>query len=201
MRIREEYRETTVIQKSRFIACLKSVRTEEEARAYIAEIGKEFSDATHVCTAFSLKDGTRRSSDNGEPSGTAGIPMLEAIIHSEVDDLCACVVRYFGGIKLGTGGLVRAYSGAVSSAITNAPKVIDVEMKRYRITYPYDMSGTLEGWLRKYTEIEDLIYSEEVTAMVLTDRDDIPETVKNLSRGSVEAVYIDTVLKEQSVEQ
>ena len=118
MRILEEYREETVINKSRFIASVKCTRTEEEAREYIEQIRKEYPDASHVCTAYMLGENNmiQRSSDNKEPSGTAGIPMLESIRKSGMSDVCACVVRYFGGVKLGAGGLIRAYSGAVADA-------------------------------------------------------------------------------------
>ncbi|MDO5109801.1 MAG: YigZ family protein, partial [Erysipelotrichaceae bacterium] len=128
MRLLEEFREETVINKSRFIACVERCETEEEARTYIESIRKEFPDATHVCTAYvcGKNNMIQRSSDNKEPSGTAGIPMLESIKKSGLSDVCACVVRYFGGIKLGTGSLIRAYSGAVADALAHALKTEDV---------------------------------------------------------------------------
>ena len=100
MRILEEYREEIVISKSRFICCMNRAKSEDEARAYIEQIRKEFPDSTHVCHAYVLGENKiiQRSSDNGEPSGTAGIPMLEAINHADIYDIVACVVRYFGGI-------------------------------------------------------------------------------------------------------
>ncbi|MBR3310198.1 MAG: YigZ family protein [Solobacterium sp.] len=201
MRLKEEYRENTEIQKSKFIACLCPCRSEEEARMYIDIIRKEFSDATHVCTAYAIGENRqiRRSNDNGEPSGTAGIPMLEAILHTEVTDICACVVRYFGGIKLGASGLIRAYAGSVSSALSHARKVEDVPLQHYTVTYPYDMSGTLEGWLRKNTEIMDIAYDEAVTCQFLTDKEGIKEKIQDLSKGKILPVYIDTILREREI--
>jgi uncharacterized YigZ family protein len=201
MRLKDEYREETVINKSRFIACVKRTDTEEQARSYIEQIRKEYPDATHVCTAFMLgeNNSVQRSSDDREPSGTAGVPMLESIRKSGLSDVTACVVRYFGGDKLGAGGLIRAYSGAVSDALSHSLKTEEISVRKFRIRYPYDLSGTLEGWLRRNTEIQNLEYDDCVTAWVLSEREDIEETVRNISRGTVEAEYISTVRKEKDI--
>ncbi len=202
MRLKEEYREETVINRSRFIACVERCETEEEARAYIESIRKEFPDATHVCTAYVCGENNmiQRSSDNKEPSGTAGVPMLESIRKSGIRDVTACVVRYFGGVKLGAGGLIRAYSGAVADALAHAVKTEDVLYDEWRVTYPYDLSGTLENWLRRNTEIIDQEYDEQVTCIIQTDRKDIPETVRDLSRGTVEPSFRRTVTRERVIE-
>lgn len=202
MRLFEEFREETVINKSRFIACVERCETEEEARAYIESIRKEFPDATHVCTAYvcGKNNMIQRSSDNKEPSGTAGVPMLESIKKSGLSDVCACVVRYFGGIKLGTGGLIRAYSGAVADALAHAIKTEDVLYDEWKIIYPYELTGTLENWLRRNTEIVSQEYGEKVTCLIQTERKDIPETVRDLSKGSVEPEYIREVIKEKLIE-
>lgn len=203
MRLLEEFREETVINKSRFIACVERCKTEEEARAYIESIRKEFPDATHVCTAYvcGKNNMIQRSSDNKEPSGTAGIPMLESIKKSGLSDVCACVVRYFGGIKLGTGGLIRAYSGAVADALAHALKTEDVLYDEWKIIYPYELTGTLENWLRRNTEIVSQEYGEKVTCIIQTERKDIPETVRDISKGSVEPEYIREVIKEKLIEE
>ena len=203
MRLLEEFREETVINKSRFIACVERCETEEEARAYIESIRKEFPDATHVCTAYvcGKNNMIQRSSDNKEPSGTAGVPMLESIKKSGLSDVCACVVRYFGGIKLGTGGLIRAYSGAVTDALAHALKTEDVLYDEWKIIYPYELTGTLENWLRRNTEIVSQEYGEKVTCIIQTERKDIPETVRDISKGSVEPEYIREVIKEKLIEE
>jgi uncharacterized YigZ family protein len=203
MRLLEEFREETVINKSRFIACVERCETEEEARTYIESIRKEFPDATHVCTAYvcGKNNMIQRSSDNKEPSGTAGIPMLESIKKSGLSDVCACVVRYFGGIKLGTGGLIRAYSGAVADALAHALKTEDVLYDEWKIIYPYELTGTLENWLRRNTEIVSQEYGEKVTCIIQTERKDIPETVRDISKGSVEPEYIREVIKEKLIEE
>lgn len=201
MRLEKEYREETVINRSRFIACVNRAVSEEEARAYIETIRKEYPDATHVCTAYMLGENNmiQRSSDNKEPSGTAGVPMLESIRKSGLSDVVACVVRYFGGVKLGAGGLIRAYSGSVASALANAPKTESVPMDIWQVTYPYDMSGTLENWLRRNTEIRDLSYDSAVTCTFASEKKDIPENIRNLSKGAVEAVFLETVYIEKKV--
>ncbi len=115
-----------VIEKSKFIATSRHVCGEEEAKAFIAEIKKTYYDATHNCYAYIADNlgNFLRFSDDGEPQGTAGMPMLEAIKNNDIYEICVVVTRYFGGIKLGAGGLVRAYSGAVAENLNAAKKVL-----------------------------------------------------------------------------
>ena len=109
-------------KKSRFIASVAPAKSEEEAQSFIEQIKKKYWDARHNCTAFTI--GSRhqltRCSDDGEPAGTAGRPMLDALLKEDIHDTCAVVTRYFGGTLLGTGGLVRAYSGALQEALKHA---------------------------------------------------------------------------------
>ncbi|MBQ9326952.1 MAG: YigZ family protein [Solobacterium sp.] len=200
MRLKEEVRSETLISKSRFIVCAAPVKTEDAARSYIAQIRREFPEATHVCTAYLLREkDTARSSDNGEPSGTAGIPILEAIRHSGLTDTCVCVVRYFGGVKLGTGGLSRAYGGCTLDTLQAAKKAEDIPVKVYSITYPYDLSGVLEGWVRRTYEVINLEYGEQVTCIFAGDDDSIPEQVRNLSKGKTEATFLREEFREWEV--
>ncbi|MBO7703820.1 MAG: YigZ family protein [Solobacterium sp.] len=201
MRLKQETRKETVINRSRFIVCASPCRTETEARDYIAAIRHEFPDSTHVCTAYILGESgeIQRSSDNGEPSGTAGIPILEAIRHAGLTDTCAAVVRYFGGIKLGTGGLARAYGGCTQELLGEAAKVEDVRMPVYSVTYPYELSGPLEGWIRRNCEILDLAYSEHVTCEFTGTEKEIPERIRDLSKGTCEAILIREDLREADV--
>ena len=203
MRLKEEFREETVINKSRFIACVMPCRTEEQARLYIDMIRADYPDASHVCTAYMLGENNsiQRSSDNKEPSGTAGVPMLESIRKSGLSDVCACVVRYFGGIKLGAGGLIRAYSGSVADALAHARKVEDVPFHVYEVRYPYDMSGSVESWLRRNTEILDIQYDEKVTCtcMALPEKN-VEDEIRNMSRGAVVPVFLREELEEADVD-
>ena len=113
--ISRDYRNEIVIEKSRFICSLKKVASEAEAQDFIKAIKKEFWDATHNCSAYIVDDLAQRSSDDGEPSGTAGIPMLEVLRKNKLVGTAAVVTRYFGGIKLGSGGLVRSFLYDVNS--------------------------------------------------------------------------------------
>ena len=111
-----------VIEKSRFICTLKKAATEEEAQDFIKETKKKYWDATHNCSAYIIGESVaaQRSNDDGEPSGTAGLPMLEVLRKNNLHNVAAVVTRYFGGIKLGAGGLVRAYTNSVATAIEEA---------------------------------------------------------------------------------
>lgn len=115
--ISSDYRNEIIIEKSRFICTLKKVDNEGDAHSFIKEIKKEFWDATHNCSAYLIDDLTQRSNDDGEPSGTAGLPMLEVLRKNSLCGVAVVVTRYFGGIKLGAGGLVRAYASSVAMAV------------------------------------------------------------------------------------
>ena len=151
------FRHEIDIKRSRFITVLRRVDNEEDARALVSELRREFHDAGHHCSAFVLgpdRD-VQRSSDDGEPSGTAGIPMLEALIRREtapgvtdLSDVSAVVVRYFGGILLGAGGLVRAYSDSVSTALELAPMVQRRRLRICAVRVAHAAAGRLENDLR-----------------------------------------------------
>lgn len=202
MHLKQEYRYEQIIKKSKFIACAKPIQNEEQARNYIEQIRKEYADATHVCTAYVCGENNmiQRSSDNKEPAGTAGVPMLEAILNSDIENVCVCVVRYFGGVKLGAGGLIRAYSSSASNVLKEADKVITVPFQQYSITYPYDLSGTLENWLRRNTMIKDFMYDEEVTCLFETDKVNIIEEIQNLTSGVITPTFIKIVFREKDIE-
>ena len=193
MRLKEEYREMTIINKSKFIACVFPCRNEEEARTYIEQIKKEYRDASHVCTAYMVGENNQiqRSSDNKEPAGTAGVPMLESIKKSGLDGVCACVVRYFGGVKLGAGGLIRAYSGSVSQALANAPKVEEKEASVYELIYPYELSKSLEGWLFRNTISPTFTYEENVRCeFTIEDDSSLSQQIQDLTKGSITPTFL-----------
>ena len=133
----KDFRQEIVIEKSRFICTLKKVHSEAEAQEFIKTIKKEFWDATHNCSAYIVDEMAQRSSDDGEPSGTAGLPMLEVLRKNKLTNTAAVVTRYFGGIKLGAGGLVRAYSSSAAENLDGAD-VRSLEMcKEFEITVEY----------------------------------------------------------------
>lgn len=129
------------IRRSRFITTISRARTRTEAEAFIAEIRAEFPDATHNCWAFVAgppgSTAVVGMSDDGEPHGTAGRPMLEALLHSGVGEVAAVVTRFYGGVKLGRGGLGRAYAGGVSHALEGMPRGEYVERRVLRVVCDY----------------------------------------------------------------
>ncbi|OJU41743.1 MAG: YigZ family protein [Microbacterium sp. 69-10] len=143
-----------VIRKSRFIAHVAPVSSSEEADGVIARIKKQYWDARHNCSAqvTGIDADRARSSDDGEPSGTAGIPMLEVLRRRELTDVVAVVTRYFGGIKLGAGGLVRAYSSAVSEALDLASLVDRLMLAQVTIAVPHADAGRFDNLLRDWTD-------------------------------------------------
>ncbi|MFT4156500.1 MAG: YigZ family protein [Microbacterium sp.] len=141
-----------VVKKSRFIARIEPVRSAAEADVVIASVRKRFWDARHNCTAMitGLLGDQARSSDDGEPSGTAGIPMLEVLRRRELTDVVAVVTRYFGGVKLGAGGLVRAYSSAVSDALEHASFVRRAVLTQALIEVGHADAGRYDNLLRDW---------------------------------------------------
>lgn len=140
------------IKKSRFICHLKRVTTEEEAREFINHIKKEHYKANHNCSAFILgrKSDIKRTSDDGEPSGTAGVPMLGVLENLEVTDVVAVVTRYFGGIKLGSGGLIRAYAGSVAHAIKEIGRVEIKGQQGIQLTLSYAQYQDFSHFLKNH---------------------------------------------------
>ncbi|MGI1822753.1 YigZ family protein [Exiguobacterium sp. TRN 1102] len=155
-----------VIQKSKFIAHFKRVETEEEAQAFIQSIKKEHWNATHNCSAYIIgeRNEHQKANDDGEPSGTAGIPMLEVLRKRHLKDTVVVVTRYFGGIKLGGGGLIRAYGGTVSEGLDAIGIVERLPMQQLTLTVDYTWIGKVENELRQSSYLlDDIIYADLVT--------------------------------------
>ncbi|MFY1068345.1 YigZ family protein [Enterococcus sp. AD013-P3] len=161
------------IKKSRFITSLKRVYSEEEAKAFIAGLKKEHWKANHNCSAYLIGDNSeiQRSSDDGEPSGTAGIPMLEVLKKNQLVNVCVVVTRYFGGTKLGAGGLIRAYSHAVSQGLKDIGLVIGKLQQELRLTIDYSLLGKLQNFLDNDWFTKDTSFAEKVTVVCLIDED------------------------------
>lgn len=140
-----------VIKKSRFLARVQPIKNRSEAQAIVWQLKQAHPDAVHVCWAM-LAGGDSAAQDDGEPSGTAGRPMLEVLRHQDLDGVVATVVRYFGGIKLGAGGLVRAYTDAVAQALLRAEKSPIIPKIELTCWVPYDM----EGWLRRQAQLAEV---------------------------------------------
>ncbi len=172
------------VQRSRFIAYAAAVREEEEARAFLLGVRKKHYDARHCCSAWILgADGSRqKSSDDGEPGGTAGMPILEVLKRRELTDALVVVVRYFGGIKLGAGGLVRAYSHAAAIGLDAAVLARRVTLRRLEVTMSYDLLSIVEHWTRqKGLRRGETVYGEKVTLPLLAPPEDCAEVIEELT--------------------
>jgi uncharacterized YigZ family protein len=137
-----------IVKKSRFVGCVQAVPDRAAAQAVVAQLRREHPGATHVCWAF-LAGGQSAANDDGEPGGTAGRPMLEVLRRQDLEGVLATVVRYFGGVKLGAGGLVRAYTEAVAQALLGATKVPMRKLVTLRCAVPY----ALEGMVRRELQL------------------------------------------------
>ncbi|OLT52438.1 YigZ family protein [Cellulosimicrobium sp. CUA-896] len=148
-----------VVKKSRFLAHLSPVSGVPEADAVVAAVRKEHWDARHHCVALVVgaHADQQRSTDDGEPSGTAGVPMLEVLRHRGVTDLVAVVTRYFGGVLLGAGGLVRAYSSAVGDALAEARLVRRAVRTHVTVDVPHAEAGRLHGVLQGWAAAHDAV--------------------------------------------
>ena len=190
--IKENGEATIEIKKSEFICSLARTETEEEARAFIDKIKTEHRKATHNCFAYmiGLNDEIQRESDNGEPSGTAGVPILEVLKNLELHNVTAVVTRYFGGIKLGAGGLIRAYSNATSNAIEKVGVVRKVVQTELSLKVSYSAWGKLKNYLENnQVNVSDTVFMTDVTAVVYVDTPEVESfttTIVDLMNGQVE---------------
>ena len=166
------------IKKSVFISHVKHVENEDAAREFVAEIKKKYFDATHNCSAWILGENgdKQKSNDDGEPGGTAGNPILDAIKKNEITNIAVVVTRYFGGIKLGAGGLIRAYSHTAALGISNSKIVQMTTFQKIAITIEYPFLAQVENFLRnKKIRVENSEYAADVTINILIE----PENVEN----------------------
>ncbi len=175
----KDFRQEIVIEKSRFICTLKKVNSEVEAQEFIKAIKKEFWDATHNCSAYIVDEMAQRSSDDGEPSGTAGLPMLEVLRKNKLTNTAAVVTRYFGGIKLGAGGLVRAYTNSVAEAVRATGIAQKVLVSRFSFMYDLNDVGKILNILyqQQLFEIADVEYGLQAK-VILKMKDSDKETAE-----------------------
>ena len=176
-----------VEKKSRFIATIRPVDSEEEALSFIAEMRKKYWDATHNCTAFVIGENHEqmRCNDDGEPSQTAGRPMLDVLLGEDVHNCCAVVTRYFGGTLLGTGGLVRAYSAAVKEGLRNC-QILEKQLAR-KLTVETDYTGL--GKIQYILGEEkistlDSQYADKVSLTLLVPVDQLDPLMEKLTEGT-----------------
>lgn len=177
--IAKPFQNSIDIKKSQFICRLFPAQTEKEAKDIIKEISEEYKDATHNCTAYVVSDGEGYD-DNGEPGGTAGRPMLNVLKKNEINNVVAIVTRYFGGIKLGAGGLVRAYSKSVLECLAIA-EIVEMELyELFRFTFEYQDIKAIDAEVRaKNLAVVEKQYEAQVIYFVATDNVGIVKSVQD----------------------
>jgi len=174
-------------KKSRFIATVRSVHSEEEAAAFIAEMKKKYWDARHNCSAYIIgpRQEIQRFSDDGEPQGTAGKPMLDVLAGAQLHDCAVVVTRYFGGILLGTGGLVRAYSKAVQEGLKNCTVIEKLSGRKLVIGTDYNGVGKLQYLLgQREIPVVEAQYSDVVKTTVLVQEEKADELLAAVTEAT-----------------
>jgi len=173
-------------KKSRFIASVAPCKTEEEALSFLSEIKKKYSDATHNVYAYNIAENNiRRYSDDGEPSGTAGVPTLDVILKEELTDVCVVVTRYFGGTLLGAGGLVRAYGKAAKAGLVAAQIVRMIYSEIYEVKCDYASLGKIEYEISANGfDILEKNFGGDVTLTLSTEKSRGEELIKKITESS-----------------
>lgn len=178
------------IEKSKFLGYAIAINNEEDAKNEINRIRKEHPKATHHCYAYVLKD-KQKSNDDGEPAGTAGIPVLEIIKQFDLENVLIVVVRYFGGIKLGAGGLVRAYARSAKEVLL-VSKVHEIKtLPTYNLIFDYNYISSMENFIAKnQLKILEKEYELKVTYTLLLETSNILEKITDFMQGKIEINYI-----------
>ena len=198
--IKEDGQVQEEIKKSRFICHAKRVYSEEEARDFITAIKKEHYKATHNCSAFIIGERSeiKRTSDDGEPSGTAGIPMLGVLENHNLTNVCMVVTRYFGGIKLGAGGLIRAYASSVALAVKEIGIIEIKEQAGIAIQMSYTQYQEYNNFLKEHTLMElDTNFTDQVNTMIYVDK----EEKENIKAALVEFFHGKVTLTDQGLRE
>ena len=179
--IKEDGQVLEEIKKSRFICHAKRVYSEEEARDFITAIKKEHYKATHNCSAFIVGERSeiKRTSDDGEPSGTAGVPMLGVLENHNLTNVCVVVTRYFGGIKLGAGGLIRAYAGSVALAVKEIGIIEIKEQAGIAIQMSYAQYQEYGNFLKEHNLMElETTFTDQIDTMIYVNKEE-KENIKS----------------------
>lgn len=191
--ISKEAEVSTNIKGSIFISRCKRVSKIEEAMDYIKSIRAKHLDATHNCWAYRISPNEYRFSDDGEPSGTAGQPIFQALLGANLEEVCVVITRYYGGTKLGAGGLVRAYGGGASAVLKEAQKLLVKPKVTLLLEAPFSEQNSLFHFLQTHSELTTLVEYTNTgiqveVSLYLSDRDNIVELLTNSLRGRVEII-------------
>ncbi|MEK4562488.1 YigZ family protein [Staphylococcus sp. FSL K6-3157] len=185
--VKQKHTIENIISKSRFIAHIKPVESEDAAKAFIDAVKSEHREATHNCSAYTIGDqmNIQKANDDGEPSGTAGVPMLDILKKLEIHNAAVVVTRYFGGIKLGGGGLIRAYSGAVRDVIYDIGRVAMRPAIPTTVTIAYDLTGKFEYELASTPYLlRETNYTDKVSYHIDVVKTDYDQFIDFLNRNT-----------------
>ncbi|MFA9441586.1 YigZ family protein [Uliginosibacterium sp. sgz301328] len=182
-----------LIKKSRFIGCVQPVADRPSAQKIVAGLWKEHPTASHVCWAL-LAGGQSAAVDDGEPSGTAGRPMLDVLRHQDLEGVLATVIRYYGGIMLGAGGLVRAYTDSVAQALRGAQKIAIVRLRKLRCEAPYAFEGTVRRAIEAAGATLSAVEHGQRVSLTMTIADDVADQfvgrLNELGHGAI--IWLDS---------
>ena len=199
------YGEAEFIEKrSRFIGRVWRVESEEEALAHIADMRKQHWDATHNVYAYCVRDGATRFSDDGEPSGTSGLPTLDVFRKGGVYSFCCVITRYFGGILLGGGGLVRAYGKTASLALEAAGLYAMRELVKMQLHCPYPLFERVKLETERWGEIENAEYGADVLISALlpgADADEFAAKIIDMTNGQIYPEKMGSMLRPVRIEK
>lgn len=203
-RIKDLVIDEFTINKSQFITYLQRAENEEQASDFIAQIKKEHPKASHHCQAMLINESLQGSNDDGEPSGTAGIPMLEILRKKNMELIVAVVVRYYGGVKLGAGGLIRAYSKGVNDALNRTTLYKVLNMDKYEVIVDYKYADQIEHLLQD-KELLHKDYQMQVSFTYLNNDENFNNQIREMTSGQaiikkLENVEVEVAIKENENE-
>lgn len=197
MQILDTVIDKQIIERSEFIAILSRCFSIEQAKSLVEQAMIDYPNATHYCYAYLLQNNQySKSNDNGEPSGTAGAPILQVLLKNKLDNVICIVIRYFGGIKLGAGGLIRAYSGAAANAVNKAVLTEFIPWHVFQFSCNYDKIGIINNLVDDQFKIIDTQYSDQVTFTIHTTKEDNQQTLDNALKQAVSIQSFDDLLVE-----
>lgn len=189
--ITEQTRSEIKIKRSTFIGTISPAHTVEDAEQFVDSIRAEFSDATHNCFAYRINENLFRYYDDGEPSNTAGKPILAMLDKYRLHETVLVVTRYFGGTKLGVGGLIQAYSQCAEETIQKAKRIPLVHYQRFRIRYPYQLNKQMEYWVTQFEgRIEKSEFEAEITSIIAIPEEHAASFQEQLASNGKHSIQI-----------
>lgn len=188
MKTIEDSNYTIVINKSKFICELLYINNQDEIDSKLKDIKHKYKGATHYCYAY-IYDNNKRFNDDGEPSGTAGMPILNVLENNNLNHVLCVVIRYFGGIKLGAGGLVRAYTKSVTSCLENTKIIDKKECQLIKITFSYDKVKIIDKIINKNILLKE--FENSITYTIAISKDEVKNTLKLLENYIINLEILD----------